>query len=89
MSEYNDTNPRSPRDKPCYFCENTEFTWGQAITGGTLDKDKKYIFFHQALPLRTVIFPYMRGAVMFVVISFYLQLTVRINAGRLADGLEG
>jgi len=45
MSEYNDTNPRSPRDKPCYFCENTEFTWGQAITGGTLDKDKKYIFF--------------------------------------------
>lgn len=36
MAEY---QPKNPREKACYFCNKSEFEWGDAVTGKFVDKN--------------------------------------------------
>lgn len=36
---------RNPREKPCFLCGKSKFTWGRVLAGETLVDDKATLFF--------------------------------------------
>lgn len=46
MEDSSDLNePRDPREKPCPFCNNTQFTWGKAVVGDQSKENSLRVFF--------------------------------------------
>lgn len=45
MSNQRDDMPQDPREKACQICNNSDYTWGQAVIGNQSDENKLRIFF--------------------------------------------
>jgi hypothetical protein len=45
MTNENDFKPKNPRDKPCYLCGKSEFSWGRLSVGETDDENRSRVFF--------------------------------------------